>query len=249
MNDFTSEFEAAESLQNLLLSVATGGARDERGYQTLRKHFVDSKALVSLIPRWIRTNRDLSQFWAFIKTKFGSYAQRRGFIWSEFAPLLEHLEGRTHKPSDAGISTTLKDFSADGVHVIWEKALQRRESDTEGAITMAKTLLESVLKHILDNRGISYEAKTDLIELYRLTAKELSLAPEQHTEEVFKKILGSVSSIVNSLGTLRNRLGDAHGHGKGAIRPAQRHAGLAVNLAGSIALFLVDTVNKPSSHS
>jgi abortive infection Abi-like protein len=106
--------------------------------------------------------------------------------------------------------------------------------------------LETVLKHILDSRGIAYEAKTDLVELYRLTAKELNLAPDQHTEEVFKRILGGVSSIVNGLGTLRNRLGDAHGHGKAAIRPALRHAELAVNLAGSVALFLVETVTKSS---
>ena len=244
MNEFTSELEAAESLQNLLLSCATGGARDDEGYRRLRKHFVENESLAPLVPRWIRTNRDLAQFWPFIKTKFGSYAERRSFIWSEFAPLLRHLEGHTHKPSDAGISLTLKDFSADDVHVIWEKALKRRESDPEGAITMAKTLLESVLKHILDSRGISYEAKSDLVELYRLTAKELNLAPDQHTEEVFRRILGGVSSVVNGLGTLRNRLGDAHGHGKGAIRPALRHAELAVNLAGSVALFLVETVSK-----
>ena len=85
------------------------------------------------------------------------------------------------------------------------------------------------------------------MELYRLTGKELNLAPDQHTEEVFKRILGGVASIVNSLGTLRNRLGDAHGHGKGVIRPSQRHAELAVNLAGSVALFLVETVSQPSN--
>ena len=43
------------------------------------------------------------------------------------------------------------------------------------------------------------------------------------------------------LGTLRNRLGDAHGQGKKTVRPAARHAELAINLAGSVALFLVET--------
>jgi hypothetical protein len=50
--------------------------------------------------------------------------------------------------------------------------------------------------------------------------------------------------VVNELGSLRNRLGDAHGKGKGGVRPAPRHSELAVNLAGSIALFLVETAKK-----
>ena len=78
-------------------------------------------------------------------------------------------------------------------------------------------------------------------DLYKLTSKELNIAPSQHTEDIFKQILGGVSSVVNGLGALRNRLGDAHGKGKAQIRPAQRHAQLAVNLAGATALFLIET--------
>lgn len=43
------------------------------------------------------------------------------------------------------------------------------------------------------------------------------------------------------LGALRNRLSDAHGKGKGGVKAAPRHAELAVNLAGSTALFLLAT--------
>lgn len=34
--------------------------------------------------------------------------------------------------------------------------------DPEGAITAARTLLETVCKHILDERGVDYEADADL---------------------------------------------------------------------------------------
>jgi Abortive infection C-terminus len=40
---------------------------------------------------------------------------------------------------------------------------------------------------------------------------------------------------------LRNRLGDAHGQGKRPVKPAPRHAELAVNMAGSLASFLLAT--------
>jgi hypothetical protein len=46
---------------------------------------------------------------------------------------------------------------------------------------------------------------------------------------------------VNGLGTLRNKLGDAHGRPPGHGRPGARHATLAVNLAGAMAMFLVET--------
>ncbi|EQD46232.1 abortive phage resistance protein, partial [mine drainage metagenome] len=37
------------------------------------------------------------------------------------------------------------------------------------------------------------------------------------------------------------QISDAHGKGKRAVRPRARHAELAVNLAGSMAAFLVAT--------
>ena len=40
---------------------------------------------------------------------------------------------------------------------------------------------------------------------------------------------------------LRNRLGDAHRHGKRPVKPLPRYAELAVNLAGSMASFLLAT--------
>lgn len=243
MNELQTDFERAECLANLLIAASTGGERDERGFKELRNHFVADTTFQALVPDWLRTCRSLSQFWPFIQRKFDRYAERREFIWQEFGKLLTFLE-KGEAPAVAAISAELMDFSAGGVHATWRKALERMTSDPEGAITAARSLLESVLKHILDERKLVYTDKADLPELYRLVSKELNLAPDQYTEETFKKILGGVTSVVNELGSLRNRLGDAHGKGKGGVKPAPRHAELAVNLAGSIALFLVETTKK-----
>jgi hypothetical protein len=93
----------------------------------------------------------------------------------------------------------------------------------------------------LDERGGGYSEKADLPKLYGMTSKELNLAPSQHTEEAFKRILGGVEAVVNGLANLRNRLGDAHGQGKRPVKPLPRHAELAVNMAGSVASFLLAT--------
>ncbi len=242
LNELKTDFEKAQGLQNLLISQATGGLGNFNDYILLRKYFIDNAEYSGVIPSFVRTNRDLDQFWQFIKFKYKHYAERKDFIWTEFSPLMDLLEGRNNKPSDTTISDGLKSFDEEGINAIWAKALERRKSDPEGAITMARTLMESVCKHILDSSNVVYDKdKTELPDLYKLTSKELNIAPSQHTTEVFKQILGGVASVVNGLGALRNRLGDAHGKGKAQIRPAQRHAQLAVNLAGATALFLIET--------
>ncbi len=75
----------------------------------------------------------------------------------------------------------------------------------------------------------------------RQLAKLLRLAPDDHTEQVFKQILGACQSVVESLGALRNKLGDAHSLGPLRARPSPRHAALAVTLSGGMATFLVET--------
>ncbi len=200
-----------------------------------------NSALKPLLPKFLRNCRNLLQFWQYIKLEFGTYAERRDYIWTELSPLLETLERGALTPSDAFVSLRLEKFDATHVQAAWSKALDRRSSDPEGAITSARTLIESVCKHILDESGSTYDDRADLPKLYRQTAEMLNLAPSQHTEEVFKQILGGCTAIVVGLGSLRNRLSDAHGKGKIGIRPSSRHAELSVNLSGALALYLLAT--------
>ncbi len=144
-------------------------------------------------------------------------------------------------PADASISAVLAAFDPSQVHGRWTTAMERRASEPEGAITLARTLLEDVCKWILDQAGETWQEADDLPALYRRLAKVLKLAPDDHTEQVFKQILGSCQSVVESLGALRNKLGDAHSPGPKRARPQPRHAELAVNLAGTMATFLVAT--------
>lgn len=233
--------EQVEVLQKLLIGHATGGNGNAAEYQTLREVVINHPQLKDLSPRWLRTNRTTAQFWQFIKFKFGSYAERRQFIWEEFQPLFDRIEGNKAVPSDLNVSVALEKFEADTVHQVWLKAMERRDSDPEGAITTARTLLETVCKHILDEHGETYKSDSDLPLLYKTAAKTLNIAPSQHSEEIFKQILGGCTAVVEGLGALRNRLSDAHGQGKRPVKPAPRHAELAVNLAGTMAMFLVAT--------
>lgn len=234
-------FEQTETLQNLMTSHATGGQENNADYVRLRQVLLSNSATDALVPRFVRTCRNLDQFWQFIKREYGTYAERRDYIWSEFSPVLETLERSSAAPSDGAVTEILESFDAAHVHAAWSKALDRRASDPEGAITAARTLIESVCKHILDEGGVEYDDGADLPKLYKLTATLLNLAPSQHTEQVFKQILGGCTSVVEGLGALRNKLSDAHGKGKVGVRPAPRHAELAVNLSGALANYLLAT--------
>ena len=229
-----------EALQGHLVCVATA-VHTSQDYAQLRKELIRLPHIKPHLPHFVRDCRDEFQFWEFIKHKYGTYKERRQFIWAAFKPLLDELEADDRAPLDDPTSTVLKQLDEAHVHEVWKKALERRSSDPEGAITMARTLLETVCKYILDSLGVTYSTKDDLPKLYKQTAEALKLAPSQHTERQFKAILGGCATIVTGLGTLRSRIGDAHGKGRKPVKPKPRHAELAVNLAGSMATFLVAT--------
>lgn len=165
------------------------------------------------------------------------------------SPIYEVRSTPVGSPADGSISATLLAFDPEHVHDRWTSALERRATDPAGAITLARTLLEDVCKWVLNEAGVGFKDGDDLPVLYRRLAKVLKLAPDDHTEQVFKQILGSCQSVVESLGSLRNKLSDAHSPGPKRARPQSRHAELAVNLAGAMATFLVATWQSRRSDS
>ncbi len=72
---------------------------------------------------------------------------------------MDYLEGHNATPGDKIILDTLETFDPDSVRTVWGKALARRDNDPEGAITLARTLLETVVKRILDECDEPYSVK------------------------------------------------------------------------------------------
>jgi abortive infection Abi-like protein len=239
--------EEVESLKNILAAKATGERTDEADYHRLRQRLTTNAIVKDKLPRFVRTCRNLGEFWPFIKEQHSTYAGRRRFLAGQFDEVLTFLEQQAATPADEPINLTLNKVDAPDVAAAWQKALEERTSDPSEAITSARTLVETVCKHILDEQGVSYADTDELPELYRLTSEALNLSPSQHIEQMFRQILGSCQAIVEGLGAMRNRHSDAHGTGKAGVRPAPRHAELAVNLAGTMATFLLATWESKSS--
>ena len=230
-----------ETLQNMLIAIATGGGGEEDDYKKLRAELILNNQIKKYLPDFIQTNRTTGQFWQFIKFKFPSYAERRNYIWTEFSKVLNYIETKQKGIIDESTSKTIDKFNQEYINSQWLKALERKADDPEGAITTARTLIETTCKFILDNLTVSYKDDIELPKLYKLTAENLNLAPDQHTEQIFKQILGGCQTVVEGLGALRNKLSDSHGKKATQIKPTARHAELAVNLAGTMTTFLLET--------
>jgi hypothetical protein len=234
--------EKLATLQNMLVSYSRyeSGNVDAAEFKSLRDELLQNPTIRVKLPRFVLVHRDFRQFWSFIKHQSASYEGRRMYICSEFAPVLDFVE-HAGSPADEVVSGILSRLDAENVHRAWTRALDRRSEDPEGTITLARTLVETVCKCILDEEHVPYDEGTELPKLYRLTAGILHLAPNQHSEQIFKQILGGCQAVVEGLGAMRNKLSDAHGKGKSPARPDARHAELAANLAGAMATFLIES--------
>jgi hypothetical protein len=211
--------EDIEGLQNVLEARAVGAGNDHHRYRELRQKLIADPLIKDHLPSFIHSCRGLDQFWSFIKEKFATYRHRREFIWEEFRPLFNFAENGTAAiPVHEGTTEALTKLDAAHVHGHWKKAMSRIATDPEGAITSARTLIESICKLILDAQNIDYDRKDDLTHLYKNAAKSLQLGADQHGQQVFKQILSGCTSVVEGLASVRNSLGDAHGQGSRPVR-------------------------------
>jgi len=240
--DCETDLERAAYLEDLLTSKATGDhSTSAEEYRKARAFFVQDAKLQAQVPEWLLSHRTIDHFWDFIKKRFDTYQERREFLRKELAPLHNHLEFNPRSPHADRVGEAMSSISPDYVRPIWAKALNRIPEDPDGAITSARELMEAVLKHLADDLDVGYGENPDLHDLYKSVAEELDLTPEQHEETLFKQILGSCSGVVSGIGRIRNAFGDAHGKGSTSYRPSGRHARLAVNMAGTMCLFLIET--------
>lgn len=124
-----------------------------------------------------------------------------------------------------------------------QKCREKVESgDYSGAITNARSLIEAVCTKIeadLDPNALGNDG--DLVKLFNRVRKLLNLDPSrQDINESLKQVLSGLSTIINGLAAMRNKMSDAHGV---AYKPSRHHAKLAVNAAKTLADFLFDTMS------
>jgi len=91
------------------------------------------------------------------------------------------------------------------------------------AFDLAKTLVESVCRTILEERAIAYSEEDDLPRLFRTTSQHLPFLPvaasnEAEARESLRRTLSGMSTAIQGVCELRNHCGFAS-HGSGTPPP------------------------------
>ena len=161
--------EKVETLQNMLIARATGSNASDIDYRELRDELIASPDLRELLPSFVRTSRELAQFWAYIKKEDG-YAQRRKVIWAAFNPLLQALEdtmidASAGVDSNTAVSTPIQDLENLPVKKTTKAFISYSMKDKHAAAAVKHTLstagIECFLAH--DDLQVSEEWKERIL--------------------------------------------------------------------------------------
>ena len=114
------------------------------------------------------------------------------------------------------------------------------EGDFEGAITNARSLVEAVLIEIeikLSASPLQYDG--ELIKLNKRVQTLLNLDPSRKDiGDMLRQVLSGLTSVVNGLACMRNKMSDAHAT---SYKASKHHAKLAVNSAKTFVDFIFDS--------
>ena len=133
-----------DELQQAYIVMSTQDEGDASCFDERRRELLALPDIAAVLPEFVHRYRTPAQYWQFIKRKFPSYAERRDFIWSGFQTALDFAERKRGTPAGGTVKEGLANLDATHIQELWAKALARRSDDPEGAITAARTLLESV---------------------------------------------------------------------------------------------------------
>jgi hypothetical protein len=125
------------------------------------------------------------------------------------------------------------------------KSIEQAVVENPGlAFDLAKTLVESVCRAVLNERNIAFSEDDDLPKLFKTASQHLPFLPptasgETEVRDSLKRTLGGLSTAIQGICELRNKCGFAS-HGSGTPRPPMEsvQALLAAEAADTIVGFL-----------
>ena len=184
-------------------------------------------------------NRQLSQYGYRL-------AMRQGRSWKEGKERKEgdpYFEVKPIEPTEqtAVVPTGLLEINHHAINEQISKVDNRLEGeDYSGAIAGSYTLIEQLLKLILEEAGVSFnKSKGSIRKLYDLVREPLNLNPAgENIESSLKPILEGLQKLVSGLYEISNKAGDRHPE---KYNPAEHHAKLVRNTAYTLCEFLVES--------
>ena len=173
------------------------------------------------------------------------YDERYARIYKKCKTIIDRLEG-----GSSVIAKTADDlkgkFSSEYMSQQIELMVSMQSANPTNAIGMAKELIESCCKTILEDLGIAWSKTDDVPQLTSKTMDALNLLPAnvQETDQgadAIKAVLGNLRAIPSKLAEIRNPFGSGHGKSASFQGLEERHAKLAVGSSITFVDFIWST--------
>ena len=237
-------------IKNLMEKIATSSSdADSAEYSALRSKLIRNMSLKNRLPDILARYENPKDLRSFLQFYSAQWQPRREYIIDQFKDIIQELELSSTFIGKEAAESTLKELNSAEAQVLFANAMERADHDANGAVTAAKSLLESTCKLLLDDMGEYYTKSQDMISLYGAISKRLELHPQKYADDGLKQILSGCIQIVNGLASVRNKLGDAHGQGRKPTNALPRHARLAVSAACTMSVFLIETYKEREKNS
>lgn len=240
--EYEQPIRQVQRLKTILIDRARNQQPDEREFVWFRERLIANQDLKPLLPPFLSDCRTLDTFWNFISDRYsgdGSHRKRSEFIETQFKSILDHLEGLTPSPVDGAIETLLTVVTQANVKRAWEKCIERRKTDPDGAVTMAQALLATVCKHILEEAQVGYDKNEQVTGLVNKALETLGLLPEHLGNPWVKQIGQGCKCISVGVFELYRTDSDTKGVGPEHELISPLFAEFAVNASMILAAFLL----------
>lgn len=173
------------------------------------------------------------------------YNEKYAKLYFKCKRIADRLEGSISAINQTADSLKSR-FSSDYLSRQIDLMVEMQSSDPTNAIGMAKELIESCCKTILEDKGISYSKNDDVPQLANKAMGVLNLLPanvqsNDRGAEAIKALLGNLRAIPSKLAEIRNPFGSGHGKSASFRGLEGRHAKLAVGSSITFVDFLWST--------
>ena len=173
------------------------------------------------------------------------YEEKYARIYQKCKAIMDRLEGSSSVIAKTADNLKEK-FSSEYMSKQIELMVSMQSTNPTNAIGMAKELIESCCKTILEDLGIAWSKTDDVPQLTSKTMDALNLLPAnvQETDQgadAITAVLGNLRAIPSKLAEIRNPFGSGHGKSASFQGLEERHAKLAVGSSITFVDFIWST--------
>lgn len=142
----------------------------------------------------------------------------------------------------------IKSIDREYIKSISSRAMQDIEQGNfDSSITKARTLLEETFCYVIEKKNVVPTDSGDIAKLYKQVRTLYNMHTDIGADKRINTLLSGLNSIVSAIAEMRNKDSDSHGVGVNRIAIDEHHARLFVNVAMTMADFILSVEIKSTA--